>query len=328
MNFNPFCGRGNWYKGNLHAHSTLSDGACSPEELKQLYLEEGYSFLAYTEHNFFADLSRLNDSQFLAFPGAEVKSYPPYEDVSCSDYRTYHLLCLAGTATPQPGFHIPPLRNNWEDHHLKTQEFIDQMTADGMLVTVNHPIWSRLLPEDLLSLEGFFALEIYNAQCAVDGDDAGEGVLYWDLLLRQKKRIWGYAADDNHNVMDLISKSKKKIDKGHPRWPSCKAWVQVYAETLSQRAIAEALKRGRFYSSTGPEIFRYEIIDNTVIVECSEVVQIDFVTYQRRGHSVRVPEGLCIASYRLHGDEAYVRVQCTDRSGHRAWTNPIFLRCP
>lgn len=327
MNFNPFCEKAHWYKGNLHAHSTLSDGACSPEELRQLYLEEGYSFLAYTEHNFFAELSRLSDERFLAFPGAEVKSYPPYEDVGCSDYRTYHLLCLAGTATaPQPDIRIPPLKSRWEDYHLKTQAFIDRMTADGFLVTINHPVWSRLLPEDLLSLDRFFALEIYNAQCAVDGDDTGEGVLYWDLLLRQGKRIWGYAADDNHNIMDLFSQTPEKISKGHPRWPSCKAWVQVYAEELSQRAIAEALKHGRFYSSTAPEIFRYEVVDNTVFVECSEVVQIDFITYERRGHSIRAPGGVRAASYCLKGDETYVRVQCTDKYGHRAWTNPIFLR--
>lgn len=47
---NPYSSSGNWYKGNLHCHSTISDGELSPEELIRLYEEEGYSFLAITDH--------------------------------------------------------------------------------------------------------------------------------------------------------------------------------------------------------------------------------------------------------------------------------------
>ena len=38
----------NFYKGNMHCHSTLSDGALSPEELKDAYKNKGYSFIAMT----------------------------------------------------------------------------------------------------------------------------------------------------------------------------------------------------------------------------------------------------------------------------------------
>ena len=37
-----------WYKGNLHTHSTNSDGRLSPEEVIRLYREEDYDFLALT----------------------------------------------------------------------------------------------------------------------------------------------------------------------------------------------------------------------------------------------------------------------------------------
>ena len=41
---------GNWYKGNLHTHSTNSDGRKTPEEIVQIYKDHGYQFLAFTEH--------------------------------------------------------------------------------------------------------------------------------------------------------------------------------------------------------------------------------------------------------------------------------------
>ena len=38
-----------WYKGNLHAHTTVSDGRMTPEECIALYQSKGYDFLALTE---------------------------------------------------------------------------------------------------------------------------------------------------------------------------------------------------------------------------------------------------------------------------------------
>ena len=42
---------GNFYKANLHCHTTLSDGRLTPEEIKELYKSQGYSIVAYTDHN-------------------------------------------------------------------------------------------------------------------------------------------------------------------------------------------------------------------------------------------------------------------------------------
>ncbi len=40
---------GKFYKANLHLHTTISDGRMTPEEVKQAYMEQGYSLLAYTD---------------------------------------------------------------------------------------------------------------------------------------------------------------------------------------------------------------------------------------------------------------------------------------
>ena len=39
-----------WFKGNLHTHTTESDGKLSPEECYALYKSKGYDFLARTDH--------------------------------------------------------------------------------------------------------------------------------------------------------------------------------------------------------------------------------------------------------------------------------------
>ena len=59
------------YKANLHSHSTDSDGKLSPEELKKLYKDNGYSVLAYTDHMYMRDRTSLCDDEFVAISGYE-----------------------------------------------------------------------------------------------------------------------------------------------------------------------------------------------------------------------------------------------------------------
>ena len=60
---------GNFYKANLHCHSTVSDGKLTPEELKQIYREQGYSAIAFTDHWFFVTHNELTDEHFVALNG-------------------------------------------------------------------------------------------------------------------------------------------------------------------------------------------------------------------------------------------------------------------
>ena len=69
---NPFSARGNWYRGNVHAHTTISDGTKSPEELVKLYKEAGYDFLSITDHSVVAKVGHLASRDFLLIPGEEI----------------------------------------------------------------------------------------------------------------------------------------------------------------------------------------------------------------------------------------------------------------
>lgn len=45
-----FTAPGRFWRGNLHTHSTRSDGVLAPEEVCRRYRAEGYDFLALTDH--------------------------------------------------------------------------------------------------------------------------------------------------------------------------------------------------------------------------------------------------------------------------------------
>ena len=40
-----------WYKGNIHTHTTESDGDASPERVVSWYRRHGYDFLVLSDHN-------------------------------------------------------------------------------------------------------------------------------------------------------------------------------------------------------------------------------------------------------------------------------------
>ncbi|MBU7003944.1 MAG: hypothetical protein HXS50_00155, partial [Theionarchaea archaeon] len=48
---NPFKKRGKWFRGNIHTHTTESDGRLSPSEVSEFYRSRGYDFLCLTDHN-------------------------------------------------------------------------------------------------------------------------------------------------------------------------------------------------------------------------------------------------------------------------------------
>ena len=64
----------NWYKGNLHSHTTNSDGAWTPDEAVEHYKANGYAFLCLSDHNLYTDYRyKYNSDLFLILPGTERK---------------------------------------------------------------------------------------------------------------------------------------------------------------------------------------------------------------------------------------------------------------
>ena len=74
----PFDQPGAWFKGNIHSHSTYSDGLLEPVEVIRAYRERGYDFVAITDHFLeryrfpITDTHRFRDASFTTLFGAEM----------------------------------------------------------------------------------------------------------------------------------------------------------------------------------------------------------------------------------------------------------------
>ena len=80
MTSDPFALPGRFWRGNLHTHSTNSDGVLAPEEVCRRYQAEGYDFIALTDHfiGFFgypiSDTLPYRNDRFTTILGAELHS--------------------------------------------------------------------------------------------------------------------------------------------------------------------------------------------------------------------------------------------------------------
>lgn len=79
---------GVWLKGNIHSHSTVSDGMFSPRELAELYRDHGYAFLSMTDHNVLVSHSELPEDQIILLTGLE-------HDLEYSPDKCIHVVGIA-----------------------------------------------------------------------------------------------------------------------------------------------------------------------------------------------------------------------------------------
>jgi hypothetical protein len=296
---NPFEAEGSWFKGNLHTHTDNSDGEMTREVAVSRYRAAGYDFLSITDHGRLTPTLGLSTSEFLLIPGEEV--------------------CVGATRLGRY-FHIvglnieAPLPMEDFDRDITPQRALDLISEQGGEGLVAHPHWSELTDSDLIDLKGHLGIEVYNANCDLT-IERGFSSIHWDNLLSSGKRVMGLAVDDAHGREKHLLPSD---------W--CRAWIQVRAPSLTAEDIMSSIRKGLFYSSTGPEIKNVVVDEDEIRVETSPVRSVSFVSNTALG-AKRTGEGSPLggASYQLRGGERYLRIEVTDDKGRKAWTNPIFF---
>jgi predicted metal-dependent phosphoesterase TrpH len=299
MYTSPFRQPGRFYRGNLHTHSTRSDGALSPEEVVEAYRTHGYDFVSLTDHFLeqfdypVTDTRPLRSADFTTLLGAEL--HAPRTESGLN----WHLVAVGlpiEFAPPSPAETGP--------------ELAARAAAQGAFVGIAHPAWYSLTVADALSVEDAHAVEVYNEGSA-QWSDRGNSWYLCDLLLRQGRRVNAYATDDAHFLSS--------------RPAAFAGWVQVRATELSPTALVEALRAGAYYSSQGPEINDIDVGRGHITISCSPAAAIIV-----SGASVSAcqlhGESLTSASFPLAGfARSYCRVTVIDGMGKRAWSNPIWL---
>jgi len=290
---NPFSFPGRLLKGNLHTHTKRSDGTLSPEETVAWFRDRGrYDFVVLTDHRVLAETDALCSEGFTVVPGVEL--HPGKNELG----HAHHIVCVGVTGPAElPGLDSP-------------QEVLTTVGEAGGVCFAAHPRWHGCTFRDLIALEGYAGVEVFNTTCsALNGK--GDSTVIWDDLLARGRRVFGVAVDDAHLArMDYFG-----------------GWVMVRTDDASPDGIVAALKAGAFYSSCGPEIRSLEVTQSHLKLECSPVRSVHVVSRGPVGVSFMDPGGALMdgVDCTLGGMDTYLRVQVVDASGMSAWTNPFYL---
>ena len=89
MKKTTFLENGQFYKGNIHCHTTCSDGKLSPDSIVKAYQDKGYDFLAITDHNVFSHYTCYDTDRFVMIQGVEGNLRAPADN-----HREYHFIVL------------------------------------------------------------------------------------------------------------------------------------------------------------------------------------------------------------------------------------------
>ena len=330
---------GNFYKANLHCHTTVSDGSHTPEAVKEIYKAQGYSIVAYTDHDIMIDHDDLRDESFLPLLGyeMEVTEQLPYGTEPFMIKRTCHMCLIAKDreTAKQVCWHrskylfanaknyidqakfdeeIPDYNRIYS--HWGINDIIAKAKEGNFFITYNHPKWSMEGYPEYSGYDGMDAMEMFNGGCLNAGYNDYNPEVYDDLL-RQGKRLYCIGADDNHG-------SKQEERK---YWDFFRAYTVIKADKLEYGAIIDALDNGNFYASEGPEIKELYFEDGKVHIKCSDAAQISLTTGIRKSGIVKAKNGVPVNEAVFPIDENYVyfRLTVTDMNGMHATTNAYFL---
>ena len=327
--------KGSFYKANLHCHSNISDGALSPQELKDLYKSHGYAILAYTDHDVFVPQHELTDDEFLALAGFEQQYnengiYPAAKDAKSSHFcfiakapdmflhPDWNEKCVRSAAHSKHLVKYDKIETEEERSHAKEciSKSIKKARDAGFFITYNHPTWSLDNYSDYIQYDRIHAMEIYNNDCCTLGYNSYVPDIYDDML-RAGKEIFAIATDDNHN----------KFPKEDPRFDSFGGFTMIKAQKLEYSLVTDALFKGNFYASQGPEIYELYTEDNKISVTCSDVQMITLNTARRSAQSVLAPRGETCnrAEFNFEKEDIYIRITVKDSNGKCANTNAYFL---
>ncbi len=315
MNNLPFTQPGQFWRGNLHTHSNLSDGTLPPEQVCAKYREAGYDFISLTDHFMekynhpIFDTSPFHTNEFTTILGAELHS----GDTQVSGL--WHIL-----ANGLPLDFAPPVAGE------SGPQLAQRALAAGAFVSIAHPSWYALSEPDALSLGAVHAVEIINGGCA--SIERADSWPFLDLLLNRGYRYFACATDDFH------FKDADVPDFAY-------GWVHVKAARLEPDMLLAALKAGHYYSSTGPQIHDIQVIPGEKITVASspatKILLLGHKSLSRRTKWAGEGRGLIAqqtddqgfitgAELSLEGfDSPFCRVTVVAHDGGRAWSNPIWF---
>lgn len=292
-----------WVKGNIHTHTTESDGDHSPQAVADWYSTRGYDFLMITDHNKLTDISQIKVREgFLLIPGEEISAgyagTPIHVNALGVDKQ---LAPVSGTSK------MDTLRKN-----------VKIAVDAGGLAMINHPNWHYALTAAHIARAGncnLFEIANCSSDCNNDGDAEHPSLeVVWDEVLTQGVEMYGVADDDTHHYQKF----------GPELHNPGRGWIAVRVNKLTRQDVLSAISRGDFYSSTGVELedirFRDSILSVAVKPAEAKTYRIQFIG---SGGKIVDEKAAVKASCEVPAVRgSYLRAKVIASDGAVAWIQP------
>ena len=279
-----------WWKGNLHTHSLWSDGDDYPESIAAWYRDQGYQFLALSDHN-----RMLQGEQWLTVTasrggGATLEKNRQRFGTNWMEHRVLQgtnqvrlktlaefrgLLEVPGRFLLIPseeitgGYLAAPVHinatnlrepippqggSNVLDVMQKVVNAVAdqrQRTGQPMFPHINHPNFVwGITAEDLMPLRGERFIEVYNGHPAVNNEG--------DDLHAGVEKVWDIVLTWRLARLNLPPVFGIAVDDSHNYHTHAvgqsnpgRGWIMVRAARLDPDSIIEAMESGDFYASSG-----------------------------------------------------------------------------
>jgi hypothetical protein len=210
-----------WYKGELHAHSSESDGKYPVATMVSAARAAGLDFLSLTEHftvSQWRKLAPLVNDRTALIRACEVTSHHGHANLQ-------GLTEWVDVYVDRPGWSM--------------NDVADVAHAQGALFCINHAYsgglgW-RAYDFDWAKADLF---EIYHN---LEGSNNNHQMPLWDRLLAAGHRVVGVGGTDSHDPFTGLHALGQLV-----------TWV--YADKLSEAGILAGLRRGQVYVSRGPQL--------------------------------------------------------------------------
>ncbi|MGL5189953.1 MAG: CehA/McbA family metallohydrolase [Cetobacterium sp.] len=231
-----------WYAGELHNHTTVSDGSITLKDLKKEILEKGIDFIFPTEHN----------SILTKYPDLD-KPIIPSTELTLDDLGHFNLFGLRQFID----YYDFIEENEKREESLK--KIFAEVKKQGGYVSLNHPFHnSSKMCLGLfynIDLKDLDFIEVINSPTSLDRNSYYDkkALEALDMLWKDGHKIFAVAGSDNHG-----------ITLGDPL-------NYIRLEKYSTKNILENLKKGRTYISRVGEIKLRMENDGDVIYPGDEV---------------------------------------------------------
>ena len=217
-----------WYRGDLHSHTTHSDGDITVADRVRGAVERGLEFLAITDHNTIS-----HHRETAAWPGGIIP-------IRGSEVTTFHgHINVWGLSTAI----------DWRDDRRGggATGIVEQAHRQGALASINHPSafgdpWCVGCHWDFARVDYsiFDGMEVWNGRWAIPETDDEGALALWTDLLDAGFRMTAVSGTDSHSAEE----------DAYIALPS----TNVYADDGTEAAVLEGIRRGRVVLSSGPVV--------------------------------------------------------------------------